>query len=501
VIAEKRLGDLISRLTGDVGAVEQLVASGLLSAVFQLASVAVFAVAAFWLNWRLALIALVVAPVFWGLSRFFSSRFAAAARATRVEQAAVTTVVQESLSNATLVQAYNQQAHEVERLDKAGGALMRAQLRGARLSGVYAPLLQFVEVLGTLLVIGLGAWQISTSHLTLGGLLAFVGFLSQLYGPISGLSRIPAGVASAKAGVERLTEILDARASVTEPDDPRAMDRATGRVAFDQVTLTYPGAERPVLQDLSFTLEPGETLAVVGPSGSGKSTVARLLLRFADPDSGSVSLDQVSVDQLSLSTLRANVALLPQNVTLVHGTVSDNIAYGMAEVSPERVREAARAAGADAFITELPDGYRTVVGDHGHQLSGGQALRIALARALVRDAPVLVLDEPTAALDVETARGIIKPLLEAEHRPTIVLITHHLELADRADHVLTLQSASEHATIRRGRSAPTRGRTARPARRDFARKPVGTGDRRSFVRTRLPARRRWRKLWTSPSVR
>lgn len=442
VIAERRLGDLISRLTGDVGAVEQLVSSGLLSAAFQLLSAGVFAAAAFYLNWRLALIALVVAPMFWGLSRGFSSRFAASARATRIEQAGLTTVLQESLSNTVLVQAYNQQAHEVEQLDKAGGALMHAQLRAARLGGVYAPLLQLIEVLGTLVVIGLGTWQIATAHLTLGGLLAFVGFLSQLYGPVRGLSRIPSGVSAAKAGVERLIEILDAEPTVTEPEHPQVLGRAKGRVTFDRVTFAYSGTERPVLRDLSFTLEPGETLAVMGPSGSGKSTIAGLLLRFIDPDSGSVSLDDVAVNQLSLSALRENVTLLPQNVALVHGTVSDNIAYGTEKATEERVREAARAAEADEFITALPNGYQTVVGNHGHQLSGGQAQRIGIARAILRDTPVVVLDEPTAALDAASARSIIKALLQADHRPTIILITHDLELADRADRVLDLRSNS-----------------------------------------------------------
>jgi ATP-binding cassette subfamily B protein len=289
-----------------------------------------------------------------------------------------------------------------------------------------------------LLVFGAGAWQLSNGRLTLGGLLAFAVCLAYLYPPVQALSELVLGVSEAAESSARITELLEFRPDVTDTRAAvRSRVRSQGRIEFDQVTFGYPGGP-PIIDQCSFVARPGRVLAVTGPSGSGKSTLTRLLLRFYDPASGRILLDGVDIRELSLPTLRYNISLLLQETILFPGTVRDNIAYGRPHAAEQQILAAAGAAAAHEFINGLPEGYGTQVGQRGRLLSGGQRQRISIARAILRDAPVLVLDEPTAGLDTAGARRVMTPLARLMAGRTTILITHDLALAAQAGDMLTL---------------------------------------------------------------
>ncbi|WP_189262216.1 ABC transporter ATP-binding protein [Streptomyces fuscichromogenes] len=435
-----RTGDLVERLTGDVEAIEQMVVSGAVGTVSAVFSTVFFSAAALWLRWDLALATFTLAPLFWLAASRFSGRIRTAARQERVADGAITSVVEESLGHLALTQAYNRAGAEEERLRREARAWLRASVTGARLSELYEQLVEVVETLCVLVVIGLGAWEISKSRMTIGQLLAFAAFLGYLYPPIRSLGRLGLTLTAATAGAERLLEILDARPAVTDPAADRAVrpSGVRGEVEFHQVGFRYPGAAEDVLSAVSFTARPGELVLITGASGAGKSTVSKLLLRFYDPAAGQVRLDGVPLDRMPVSFLRENIALLPQETLILHDSVHENIACGRPGATDADVVRAARAADAHDFVAALPDGYDTPIDPHTAELSGGQLQRLAIARAMLRDAPVLVLDEPTTGLDAATARRVITPLRRLMRGRTTIMITHDLNLAPDADRILVL---------------------------------------------------------------
>lgn len=434
-----RQGDLLSRLTSDVESIETMVVSGLVGAASAAFSALFYAAAALWLRWDLATATFVLAPLFWLAARRFSGSIKDVSREGRVADGAITSVVEESLSNIVLTQAYDRRDAERRRLGEEANAWFRASVRSTRLNEAYEQLVAVIETVCVLAVIGIGAWEISTGRMTLGQLLAFAAFLGYLYPPVRGLAQLGLTVTAATAGAERLIEILDVRPSV---EDPRRggtdIGRPDGTVEVRDVSFTYPGADTPALQRLSFTVDPGELVIVTGPSGAGKSTVSKLLLRFYDPDAGDVLLDGVPVRDLPLARLREYVTLLPQETLVLHDTVRANIACGRPGASEQAIEEAARAADAHEFILRLPEGYDTKVDPNSARLSGGQLQRLAIARAILRDAPVLVLDEPTTGLDAMAARRVVKPLRRLMAGRTTIMITHDLNLAPDADRILVV---------------------------------------------------------------
>jgi ABC-type multidrug transport system fused ATPase/permease subunit len=299
--------------------------------------------------------------------------------------------------------------------------------------------LDILEVVAGLVVVGLGVVELSRGALTIGGLLAFAAFLTELFGPVQQLSRLATVFGAATAGAERVIELLDTGSPVTERADAIDLRPVRGELNCENVEAIYPGeGAGTVLRDVSFQVSPGEVLAVMGPSGAGKSTLAKLLVRFMDPAAGAVRLDGVDLKDCTLASVRDAVTLLPQQAQLFHASIRDNIRYGRPEATEDETVEAARDADAHGFITALPRGYDSVIGEDGFQLSGGQAQRIAIARAFLRGTPVLVLDEPTAGLDAEAASHVLAPLRRLMAGRTTVLITHDHALAGHADvtHVL-----------------------------------------------------------------
>ncbi|MBB6345291.1 ABC transporter ATP-binding protein [Nonomuraea muscovyensis] len=445
----RRLGDLMARLTDDIESIEQLVGSGLVKVFTTVASVIFFAGAAFFVRWDLALITMALIPCFLVVSKVFAGRFRTAAASERLSNGAMNSVIEESLANQSLVQAYNRQATESRRLHVEGRGWLRANMSQARLSGLYGPIVQVIETVSMIVILGFGAWEIAAGRLTLGGLLAFAAYLALLYPAVQGLGEIALSVSEAAAGSDRVMEVLRSRPAVTDRRTAITLvSRSRGHVEFEDVDFTYPGRRRPTLQQVSFTAEPGQLIVCTGPSGAGKSTLAKLLLRFYEPDSGRILLDGVDIRDLTRASLRDNVTVLHQESMLFSGTVRENIAYGRPGATLDQVIRAAELAGVHDFVSTLPRGYETPVGQRGRLLSGGQRQRIAIARALVRDAPVLVLDEPMTGLDEVTAGRVMEPLRRLMAGRTTILITHDLRHVPRGARSIVLEPAHRRDGIR-----------------------------------------------------
>jgi ATP-binding cassette subfamily B protein len=447
VLDRLRLGDVLGRLTADAGAVESFLVSGLGNAITDLLRVAFFTAALFLLSWRLAAVALLTAPVLLWATRRVSRRVREASREARRRGGAAAAVAEEALSSSAVVQAFGRERFEVERFDAEAEKALAAHVSAARQRGLVAPLLDASELAAGLAVVALGALELASGHLTLGGLLVFVTYVGKLYSPARGLGSYVASAHAAAAGAERIAELLEAPVARDAPG-ARMLPRPRGRIALDGVSFRYPGASEDALRAVSLEVGPGEVLAVVGPNGAGKSTLVKLLLRLVEPTRGRVLVDGVDARDLELASLRAAIAIVPQDAVLFHGSILDNIAYGRAGASAEEVERAARAAHAHGFIARLPEGYATSVGEKGRAVSGGQRQRIAVARALVRGAPVLLLDEPTAGLDAASARRVLAAVRRhAARGGTCIVISHDL----RAVRVATQIAVLDHgALVERG---------------------------------------------------
>ncbi|MBR7830788.1 ABC transporter ATP-binding protein [Actinospica sp. MGRD01-02] len=441
-------GDLVARITGDIDAVENLVIGGVVALVSDAAGVLMFAGTAIYLRWDLALVSFAVAPLFWLVTRGFAKPFAEASRRERAGNGAIAAVVEENVQNMMLVQAYNRPSSERDRVHAAGVEWLRARMAEARLAALYGPVVLLTETVCVLAVLGVGAWELSENRIGLSGLLAFAAFLGMLYPPIQSMSGFGVLKATAGAGAQRLLDVLEERPAVADLAQTGMYQARGGWVEFDSVTFRYPGQDRGALRDVSLVAAPGRLVLVTGSSGAGKSTLTQLLLRFHDPESGSIRLDGTDIRDLTLRRLRSNVTLMLQQTMLFDGTVRENIAYGDPTAGDERIEDAARRADAADFIDALPQGYDTIIGQGGSSLSGGQRQRLAIARALLRDTPVLVLDEPTTGLDAVAARKVLDPLRRLMSGRTTILISHDLHLAHDADEILVVDAGR---IVQRGR--------------------------------------------------
>ncbi|WP_226961281.1 MULTISPECIES: ABC transporter ATP-binding protein [Streptomyces] len=426
-------GQVVGRATSDL----QLIQGLLFMMPMTIGNVMLFVVSLvvmLTLSPLLTLVALAVAPALWVIALRSRVRLFPATWYAQAQAAAVAGVVDGAVGGVRVVKGFGQETQEMTRLRRVSERLFAARMRGVRLSARYTPALQAVPSLGQVGMLALGGWMATRGEITLGTFVAFSTYLAQLVGPVRMLTVILTVGQQARAGVERVLELIDTRPTIHEAPDAAALPAdAPATVEFDRVTFGY-AEDEPVLRDVSLRVGEGETLAVVGPSGSGKSTVSLLLPRFYDPDAGTVRVGGRDVRELTFDSLRAAIGLVPEDSFLFSDTIRNNLALGHPEATDEQIRAAARAARADAFVEELPEGYDTVIGEQGMTLSGGQRQRLALARAILTDPRLLILDDATSAVDARVEHEIHEALRSVMRGRTTLLIAHRastLRLADR----------------------------------------------------------------------
>ena len=434
---KSRGGDLTVRVMADVNQIKSAATNGLLPLFAQLLVLVTMMGIMFWLNWKLALVALSLLPLLVYFSARFGRRAKRAARRQREREGAMASTAAESLANIKLVQAFSLEGLFANLFVLENQKSMKEDLEGVRVSAALARVMRFLVGCSIALVVWFGARLVMEGGLSPGELFVFVIYLKNTFTPMNDLASVGARLARAAAAGERVLEVLQRTPEVRDLADARPAPAFRGAVRFEGVSFAYePG--QPVLDRIDFAVQPGQHVALVGPSGIGKSTLVSLLLRLYDPQEGRVSIDGHDVREFTLATLRPQVSVVLQDTLLFAATIRENISYGAPGATPEEVEAAARLANAHEFITALPEGYDTVLGERGVTLSGGQGQRIALARAAIRKAPVLVLDEPTTGLDADNAWAVLEALNRLVKDRTTFFITHDLQVVTGADLILYL---------------------------------------------------------------
>lgn len=430
-------GDIIVRLTTDVKTMRDLLVEYQQKFSTYLLTFVVTAIVMARLNWRLTLLGLAIVPVIWVVSSRFSRSIRAAAKQKRSREGMVASVVHENLSGLTLIQAFAQEEAERRRFREQARESLEANVESSRLGGAFSRAVEVLSTVGTAIVLGFGALRVLDGTLSPGDLVVFAAYMTDLYKPIQNLSEVGIKFMDSLVSGERVLELLETSPHISDSHDAVSAPRFRGDVVFEDVTFGYE-KDRPVFENLSFGIGAGETVALVGGSGTGKSTILNLLLRFQDPSNGKVIVDGQDIRRYRLRSLRSQLGVVLQESFLFRRSVFDNIAYGKPGATREEVEAAARAARAHDFIQKLPEGYSTELDELGSNLSGGQRQRISLARAFLRNSPILLMDEPTSGLDSITEAELMETLKDLIRGKTTIMIAHHLATVEIADRILVL---------------------------------------------------------------
>jgi ATP-binding cassette subfamily B protein len=433
----QRTADTVIRLTSDIDAAEDFVSSALLGILLNVLTLVGMMAVMFYLDWRFSLIGLSVAPMLFVIVYRFTRRIRQAARAVKKKESELASVVQESITSARIVKAFAREDFEEARLDEASQANVAVSLRARSLKARLAPLVDVLVAIGTCLVLWFGVRRVLDGSLTAGALLVFVLYLGKMYKPMKDLSKMADTLSKAVVGFERIGEILSIESEVRDLPGARPAPPLLGKIEFSSVRFGYAPAQ-PVLKGLNLVVQPGQRAALVGLTGSGKSTLIGLIPRLYDVVEGEVRVDDQNVRAYTLESLRRQVSFVPQEALLFRATLAQNIAYGKPDATQADIVRAATLANAHEFIVRMPQGYDTMVGERGDTLSGGQRQRIAIARAIIRDAPILLLDEPSASLDPESEELIFEGLSRLMAGRTSITIAHRLATVRRADVIYVL---------------------------------------------------------------
>jgi len=435
---EKRTGDLISRVTSDIEAVQDFIATALLGILVDALTIAGMVAWMFYHNARFALIALSIVPALFLVVFFFTKRIKKASRAVRQKEGELANIVQEVFTSIRVVKAFAREDYEQERFEKQSLENVDTALQARSLKARLSPTVEVLAAVGTCLVLGYGARMALAGQLSPGDLILYLAYLSKMYKPMRDLSKMGDTISKATVSYERIQEVLNAVSRVRDLPRARRAPAFKGRVEFDRVSFSY-SPDNPILKDMSFQIEPGQVAAFVGPSGAGKSTIMSLIPRFYDPTSGQVKVDGSDIRGYKLRSLREQMSFVLQDTVLFRVPIWQNIAYGKPEAQRAEIMRAAELANAHEFIEKMPDGYDTMVGERGVSLSGGQRQRIAIARAIIRNTPILLLDEPTSGLDAESEQAVFEALGRLMEGKTSIVIAHHLATIQKADVIFVVK--------------------------------------------------------------
>jgi len=437
----KQTGDLISRVTSDIDAIQSFIASGLLGALINSLTLVGMLGVMLYLNWRFTLIALSVAPLLFFVVYTYTRRIKKASREVRKKEGEIVSVIQEVISSIRVVKAFAREEYEQRRLEEESLEGVEIALRARGLKAKLAPMVEIIVAAGTCLVLWFGARMVLSGSLSAGSLVLFIFYLGKMYKPMQELSKMTDSYSKAAVGYERIREVVDTDGVLRDLPGARRAPRFRGQIELEDVSFSYePNA--PVLTNINLRIEPGQMAALVGPTGAGKTTIVSLIPRFYDPTSGAVKIDGYDVRRLKQQSLRQQISFVLQETVLFRASIWYNIAYGRPEASRADILRAAELANASEFIDKMPEGYDTIVGERGVTLSGGQRQRIAIARAIIRDTPILVLDEASSGLDSASEKLVFDALDRLMQGKTSIVIAHRLSTVQRADVIFVVQDGT-----------------------------------------------------------
>lgn len=438
---QSKTGDLVSRVTVDIDAIQSFIASGLLGALVDVLTLLGMVVVMFNINWRFTLIALSVAPPLFVIVYSYTRRIKKAAREVRKQEGRMASIIQEVLSSMHVVQAFGREDYEQRRLEEQSMESIEAALRARSLKARLTPLVEIIVAVGTCLVLWFGAKLVLDGALSVGSLIIFIFYLEKMYKPMQDLSKLTDSFSKASAGYDRIREVLETDSLIKDQRGAINAPRFKGSVEFERVFFSYK-PETPVLRNINLRIEPGMVAALVGSTGAGKSTIISLIARFYEPTSGRIKIDGVNIERYKQKSLRSQISFVLQDTVLFNAPIWQNIAYGKPEARRQDLVKAAELANAREFIEKLPEGYNTMVGERGVTLSGGQRQRIAIARAIIRDTPILIMDEPSSGLDAASEKLVFEALDRLMEGRTSIVIAHRLSTIRKANVIFVVQDGT-----------------------------------------------------------
>ncbi len=434
---KRRTGEIMSNLTNDISALQSAIVDNFVSLVQELAIFIGSFVSMIYLQWKLTVLCLVIVPMVSFIIKFFGKKLHKSGKNVQEKLADVTAMLQEVIQGVRIVRSFNRSDYEIQRFDDVNEANFKANVRTIRQSSQLTPFVEFFSAIAITVIIWYGGLSVIDGIMTSGELIAFLIYAINLANPTRRIAEAVGNIQKSLGAADRVFAILDTEPEVKNRPGAGALQVTAGRVEFDHVAFSYE-PDHPVLTDISFTAEPGQTVAIVGPSGAGKTTIANILPRFYDVTGGSVCIDGTDIRDVTIGSLRDHIGLVPQDTLLFNTTIKNNILYGRLDATDEEIWEAVRAANAEHFIRELPMGIETRVGDRGLVLSGGQRQRIAIARALLKNPAILILDEATSALDTESEKVVQEALDRLMVGRTSFVIAHRLSTIQNADQILVI---------------------------------------------------------------